>query len=81
VCGGKHDVLVHHRKPGINTLRWFATLCRGDHTRLEHLYRLRFGLPERLKELWRELHPDQPEQLELLTCEETPEQAGLFEAA
>jgi hypothetical protein len=75
------DVLVHHRRPGVQRARWFATLCRGDHTRLEHLYRLRFGLPERLKELWRELHPDQPEQLELLDVQQSAVQESLFDAA
>jgi 5-methylcytosine-specific restriction endonuclease McrA len=77
VCGAIDDLLCHHRRPRVRR-RNFATMCRGDHTRLHKLYRLRYGLPAKLKELWRELHPDAPEQLELVAIEPTPRQEPLF---
>jgi 5-methylcytosine-specific restriction endonuclease McrA len=78
VCGAFEDVLCHHRRPR-ERRRDFSTLCRGDHTRLHKLYRLRYGLPRKLKELWHELHPEAPEQLELCVIEPTPRQAPLFQ--
>jgi hypothetical protein len=54
------------------------TLCRGDHARVHRLYRLRYGLPRKLKELWHEWHPEAPEQLELCAIEPTPRQEPLF---
>jgi hypothetical protein len=77
VCASIDDLLCHHRRPR-ERQRGFATLCRGDHTRLHKLYRLRYGLPQRLKELWHELHPEAPEQLELVAIEPTPVQEPLF---
>lgn len=73
VCGAFEDVLCHHRRRG------FATLCRGDHTRLHKLYRLRYGLPRKLKELWRDWHPEAPEQLELVAIVPEPHQEFLFD--
>lgn len=58
-------LLVHHRRRGINRVRFFATLCRGCHNRVHHTYRPAFGFPEYLRRLWREQHPDLAEQLEL----------------
>lgn len=73
----------HHRKPGRNALERIATLCRACHSPIHHRKRLSYGLSPMLKRFWRELHPDQPEQLELpfLAADEERVQASLFAAA
>jgi hypothetical protein len=78
VCGAIDDLVCHHR-----TRKLFGTLCRGDHARVHHIRRLRFGLPRKLKQLWRELHRAQPEQIEFsFAAESAPmRQAALFESA
>jgi hypothetical protein len=79
VCGGIDLLIVHHR-----TRRKFATLCRGHHSTVHHLGRLRYGMNPLFVQLWREQHPDQPLQLELRLASGaiTPafRLAGLFEA-
>jgi hypothetical protein len=60
ICSTPEQVIVHHRSKKV-----FATLCRGDHARVHHLRRLRWGMNEFLRQLWREQHSKQPEQLEL----------------
>lgn len=77
ICAALDDLVCHHRRPA-ERKRGFVTLCRGDHTRLHKLYRLRFGLPRKLQELWRELNPEAPEQLELIAIERPPRQEPLF---
>jgi hypothetical protein len=64
-CGAHRDLLVHHRRPPHNELRWLAALCRSCHTRLHRTLRLRFGFPAELRLLWREAHPGLAEQLDL----------------
>jgi hypothetical protein len=83
-CGAIEDLLVHHRRR-VNRARWMITLRRGCHTRLHRTKYPTFTFPRELRELWRELHPEQPEQLCLqLTAQygQMPaEQPALFEAA
>jgi hypothetical protein len=66
-CGelAAERILVHHRKPGVQTRRWMITLCRPCHVRAHFLYRASFALvtdSPMLYALWRELHRAQPEQ-------------------
>jgi len=81
-CGSPIDVLVHHRRRK-NELRWFITSCRRCHPRIHFLRRLPFGASPHFRMLWRELHPDAIEQLELpLFAPAGPRvQASLFNAA
>ena len=87
-CGSLDNLLVHHRRPGVNLLRWLATLCRACHTRLHATWRPRYGrLSPTLRVLWREQFPTLAEQRELaLTVGPNAEdgvvyQPGLFDAA
>lgn len=64
-CGSPLKILVHHRRKGQDELRWFVTSCRRCHPRLHFLGRLPFGASPHFRMLWRELHPDAVEQLEL----------------
>ena len=76
-------ILVHHRRPRWNALRFFITLCRTCHPRIHFTARPGYAFVAEsplLYALWRELHRKQPEQL-LLTDGHTPEQAGLWERA
>jgi hypothetical protein len=56
---------MHHRRPGRNELRWFSTSCRRCHPRIHFRRRVPFGASPHFRMLWRELHPDEVEQLEL----------------
>jgi len=85
VCLLFDDLLVHHRKPGVNETRWLITLCRPCHTRIHATWRPPFGwhsraFPPALAQLWREAHPDLAEQLPLPFARENAcfEQAALF---
>lgn len=64
-CAEIDDLLVHHRRPGVNLMQWLITLCRACHLRVHHTWRppaYRFdGL---LRVLWREAQPDLAEQLQ-----------------
>ena len=90
VCCGelsRRQILVHHRRPGRNSLRLFLTLCRRCHVRIHHTKRPRYGMAPFLRDLWRELHRGWPEQRELplhsaAALDVAPySQPGLFEAA
>lgn len=61
-CGELDDLLVHHRKPEVNELRWLITLCRGCHSRVHATWRPWYGFPELLLQLWRAAHPEIAEQ-------------------
>lgn len=85
-CGAIEDLLVHHRRPGRNARRLMISLCRRCHARVHRTKYPRYTFPETLRELWREAHPDQAEQLCFrLTTHLSPEneaaQPALFEAA
>jgi hypothetical protein len=85
-CGAIEDLLVHHRRPGRNLRRLLTTLCRRCHARIHRTLYPTFAFPAELRELWREAHPGQAEQLclRLTTHFSTgieAEQPALFEAA
>jgi hypothetical protein len=80
-CGSHTLLIVHHRKPGISKLSRLLTLCAACHARIERTQYLHRPLSEQLRLLWRELHPQAPEQLLLpLGLEEIPQQAPLWAA-
>ena len=58
----KRSIIVHHRVPGNSVLNLMISLCPACHARI-HRTRVvvRFMSPL-LLELWRELHPNAPEQ-------------------
>jgi hypothetical protein len=64
-CGAWQRIVVHHRIPGVNALRLLATLCPRCHARIHRLARAFFGMSPSLYQLWRELHRNQAQQLEL----------------
>jgi hypothetical protein len=71
------QVVVHHRRPGRNLLRWLITLCRGCHIRV-HLANWRgFGFQGLLRALWREMNPG-PEQRAFVFTAPVPVQVELF---
>lgn len=75
-CGSRELLIVHHRQPGVSKLSRLLTLCAACHARIERTQYLRRPLSEQLRRLWRELHPQAPEQLWLpLWPKETPQQA------
>ena len=64
-CGADRQIVVHHRRPGVNLKRLFVTLCRACHARVHWLGREFYGMSEHLRELWREQHPRAPVQMEI----------------
>ena len=65
---GKRSIIVHHRRPGVSKVAFLIALCPACHARL---HRTRIwnhlsseSLPHAVL-LWREIHPDAPEQLAL----------------
>jgi hypothetical protein len=65
VCGAGARLVVHHRS-GDNQKRRLITLCIGCHVRVHRYRALRSWVPEVLLRLWRERHPREPVQLQLL---------------
>jgi hypothetical protein len=61
---GSTRLVVHHRDER-NAQRLLITLCIRCHVRLHHSRRFREWVPEALLELWREVHPGAPLQLQL----------------
>lgn len=61
VCGEPTNV-VHHRRPGKNHPRYLISLCPAHHAVVTRLLLLDHPLPPLLFLLWREQHPDAPEQ-------------------
>jgi hypothetical protein len=76
------QVIVHHRRPGMNSRKYFITLCRACHVRIHHTTSPGFGfvtMAPFLWLLWREMHPSQPEQRLLLApAAQEVEQRALF---
>ena len=64
-CGASARLVVHHRS-GDNQKRRLITLCIGCHTRVHRYRALWSWVPEVLLKLWRERHPGEPVQLQLL---------------
>jgi hypothetical protein len=63
-CQTRSRLLVHHRDQN-NQARSLITLCIRCHMRIHHSVGLRRWLSGQLLQLWRELHPSDPEQLQL----------------
>jgi hypothetical protein len=64
VCGSGAPLLVHHRD-GLNERRLLIILCISCHVRLHRYRGLSRWIPKALLELWSEIHPGQPLQLQL----------------
>jgi hypothetical protein len=64
VCGSGAALLVHHRN-GHNARRLLITLCISCHVRLHRYRGFSRWIPKVLLELWSEIHPGQPLQLQL----------------
>ena len=64
VCGSGAPLLVHHRD-GHNERRLLITLCISCHVRLHRYRGFSRWIPKVLFELWSEIHPGQPLQLQL----------------
>ena len=58
---GKRSLAVHHRRPGSSPAK-MITLCLACHARVTRTLCLAENWPEMLRVLWREQHPDCPEQ-------------------
>jgi len=63
-CGVSTRLVVHHREER-NEKRLLITLCSRCHVRLHRYRRFRRWVPEVLRELWKEIHPGAPLQLQL----------------
>jgi hypothetical protein len=86
ICGEANldMLLVHHRKPGVDEMRFLITLCRRCHVRIHRTWRPSFVFLtfELLRRLWREVNQDLAEQrlLALLPAAGQPvEQGSLFD--
>jgi hypothetical protein len=65
-CGcDKRSALVVHHRDRRNRANLLVTLCIGCHMRIHHSSGLRYWFSEMLGNLWRELHPNDPVQLQL----------------
>ena len=74
VCGTAGDLIVHHRRPPLATLRVLATLCRACHPRVHRWNALPYWVSPFMRQLWREVNPGIPEQLPLIS---ESKQAGI----
>jgi 5-methylcytosine-specific restriction endonuclease McrA len=66
VCGGGERVAVHHRRPGRHDRDRLISVCVRCHARLHRLAVLRRWVPGLLAQLWEEVHPGVPVQLQFL---------------
>jgi 5-methylcytosine-specific restriction endonuclease McrA len=60
--GERRLLVVHHRQPGVSELPRMLTLCAACHARVERTKFLTRDVSNLVRELWRELHPQGPEQ-------------------
>lgn len=58
-------LVVHHRWPGFNRLRWLITICRVCHVRVHLTRRPGYSYSDLLLTLWREVHRRTPLQTRL----------------
>jgi hypothetical protein len=63
-CSKRSALVVHHRDRR-NRADLLVTLCIRCHIRIHHSSGLRYWFSEMLVRLWRELHPNDPVQLQL----------------
>jgi hypothetical protein len=65
-CGApgreKRSIIVHHRVPGVSTMELMISLCPGCHAKVERTKMVLSEMNPLLLVLWREQHPDGPEQ-------------------
>jgi hypothetical protein len=65
-CGApgreKRSIIVHHRVPGVSTLNLMISLCPGCHAKVERTKMVLSEMNPLLLMLWREQHPNAPEQ-------------------
>lgn len=71
-CPAPAALVVHHRRPGRSRLPWLVALCRACHARVHRLRFVRRLYPDAFLELWREQHPQAPEQLALSFAAHAP---------
>lgn len=62
---GERSVAVHHREPGNSDPAKMLTLCLSCHAKVTRTLFVRDDLPEFLRVLWREQHPEGHEQVAL----------------
>lgn len=79
-CGVDRRIVVHHRQPSVHDRARMITLCARCHARIHHSFVLRCWVTALTVELWRELHPDSPMQLQLALLAENGT-SGLAAAA
>ncbi len=63
-CGKRSALVVHHRDR-YNRANVLVTLCIRCHIRIHHSSGLKYWFSGMLVRLWRELHPNEPMQLQL----------------
>jgi hypothetical protein len=63
-CGKRSALVVHHRDRH-NRANSLVTLCIRCHIRIHHSSGWRYWFSKMLVRLWRELHPNEPVQLQL----------------
>jgi hypothetical protein len=85
-CGApgraKRSITVHHREPGVSKLHLMISLCPKCHAIVERTQMVLSEMNPVLLILWREQHPNAPEQL-FMDFKALPSQAlevGLFDA-
>ena len=75
-CGaagrGKRSIVVHHRVPGVSRLHLMISLCPACDAIVSRTRVMRRAVSSLLLELWREQHPNDPEQTALAFEEATP---------
>ena len=62
---GPRSLAVHHRRPGVSRSQDLITLCLAHHAIVTRTRFMRFAASDLLRQLWREQHPQSPEQFEL----------------
>ena len=78
-CGATRQLIVHHRGSG-NAEPLLITLCIRCHVRLHRTRAWRRWVPEALLELWHELYPGLPAQLQLPLPMKKPAAASVQQA-
>jgi hypothetical protein len=74
-CGSKRWALVIHHRDGHNRTDLLVTSCIRCHVRIRHSLGLKYWFSTLLLRLWRELHPNEPMQLQL-TFEKADKEAS-----
>ena len=80
-CGSRHQIVIHHRKLGVNATDCLITLCSGCHARIHRSYVLRCWVSAITLELWREIHKTSPMQLQFVFVLEAQQNSTFASAA